>query len=438
MITQVLECPLAGSIVESEGSTFFDGPTVLIDSQSATALAGIPAEQAYMRLFLLGQQKDLFVTNVPIDPDYIDYLIQILGLETPEILNINPSGGSSVTEDILNNPQILQKIKEWLEIHNGQVQFFNVTPFEAKLMARLRKFPATCGNLEKAIDVGSKPGFRKLCKSLGVPVPRGYSCTTLGETVEAFYNLKAMCLIKACDGTGGTELQSNVVASPEECEESGQTVETYIQRKLESFGNLLGDEWVVEEYIHDGREGSVHVYIPEDGSDCTPYILGALTKNNSYVGGFFPYTYDDSDNFLLKSARDLLIPALKELGVLGFHCFDFRGSYFLEDNVRPGALDFIHGFIQRIRQQHFPNKQYAWYHCHVPITKEKTSFSQVRKLLDPYMDPTLSNFVVVTNPQVLPHGRDIDITCVATGDNASVAVAQYQFEEISKLIQKNL
>ena len=81
---------------------------------------------------------------------------------------------TGMDEDILRaqkeDEKNLEKIEQfWLAKGKlPKLQFFNVTEHELSLMRALN-IDATCGNPEMAIEVGSKPGFRRLCESFQKP-----------------------------------------------------------------------------------------------------------------------------------------------------------------------------------------------------------------------------------------------------------------------------
>ncbi|OGD62091.1 hypothetical protein A2160_04635 [Candidatus Beckwithbacteria bacterium RBG_13_42_9] len=429
--------PEVSPLPEPKKNTWgFAIPTCIIDTQSAPALVGVEAEQKYMRAFLMAGSADLVVTDFQLNQTYVhDYLSKILGFDLPQFMVVPSVGLSSLTNHLLSNPQALEGINEWLSRNNGQIQLFNVTQNEAKLALALGQPAFTCGDVQSAIEIGSKPGFKKLCLELGLAVPAGKICSTFTETQESVSEIMESGktgFIKAKEGTGGTDLQSNIVFFPLELEASGLGLIDYVRGKLDAFGKLLGDEWVVEEMV-DGQDGSIHVYI-DPFSQPDTFVLGALTHDNSYVGGYFPYQTSPIECELIQKVNTKLVPALKAKGAIGFHCFDFKGEYFLEDNVRPGALDFIHQFVTRIAHKHFPGEPYSWYHCHVPnagLYNFESIFAHFSQFLQPV---SRGCFVAISNPEVLPYGRSIDMTAISVGSDNSVGEAQAHFYQISQLL----
>lgn len=422
----------------------FRRPTVLIESQSAPILRGNPAEQAYHRAFPLTTPKDLVVTDVPFNQPYVrNYLIGTLGFDLPDFVVVPNGGAGCLSENLLLHPESLQQVITWSQRRNGlaKIQFFNVTESERRLAEKLG-MKASCGDIEKVIMVGSKTGFRRLCDSLGVPMPEGYICHDGYSTQQAVAKLFAdgkEVLIKAENGTGGTELKSNILLTNDEWRKSNLSLREFVQEKLDFFNSVLGQEWVVEEVIQ-GEDGSVHVYI-HDGQHADPaFVLGALSENNSYVGGYFPFTGGAEVEKMKNIVNKILVPTLQKMGVYGYHCFDFKDAKFLEDNARQGALDFIDGLVARVAETHFPRQKYAYWHCHIP-THAPTNFDDVWEKLKPYLRPNESldhTFSIVTNPQVLPFGRSLDLTAVSFGQGSSLGKARKHFQKLAEIVESVL
>ncbi|MBI2326081.1 hypothetical protein HYU91_01710 [Candidatus Collierbacteria bacterium] len=411
-------------------------PVILVESQSAPVLFGDPAEQAYMRGCNIAKEGDLVVTDFPLNRLYVEeYLGGILGFDLPEYLVVDRVGAGCLSDNLLDlrNQDCLRAIEQfWLA--KGRVprlQFFNVTEHELSLMRTLR-IETTCGDPKMAIEVGSKPGFRRLCESLGIPMPKGIICRDLGETIEAVSGLLAEgkeAMIKTENGTGGTDLKSNVVIR-----RVGE-----VSEKLADFDGFLGKEWVVEEKV-EGDDGSIHVFIQDDQKAEKSYVLGAISSDNSYVGGYFPFEPSEEQVRMMELVDEVLVPRLQGLGVYGHHCLDFKGGCFLEDNARPGALDFIHGMVARIAEKHFGDKPYAYWHCHVS-TGGPTNFDRVYGVLSEYLDPQKAQdgcMAMVSNQEVLPFGRSLDLTTISFGDDASVEKAKAFFDMLAVVVKEKL
>lgn len=431
-------------IVFSEHIWEYIRPTVLIESQSAPILKGNPAEQAYMRAFPLTTPKDLVVTDFSLNSCYINqYLIDTLGFDLPKRIVVNNHNRGSLSENLINDQVALGQIQDWASNQTGDfnIQFFNVTESEKKLAETLG-IKASCGDIEKAMDIGSKTGFRRMSEEIGIPMPEGYICSdesTTQRAVEKLFKDKKNVLIKSEYGTGGTELKSNVLLSLEEWEGSESSLQDFVTEKLKLFNGFLGDEWVVEEVIQ-GDDGSVHAYIHDEQNAIPSFTLGSITEDNTYVGGYWPFESSTQTDKMTSIVDKKIVPYLQKNGVFGYHCFDFKDGKFLEDNARQGAIDFIHGIVARTAEIHFPNQKYAYWHEHIPI-KIVTTFDEVWEKIGPLLIPPKDfgvPFAIVTNPEVLRFGRSLDLTAVSIGQTSSLEAARAYFKKMDNLIKSIL
>lgn len=419
-------------------------PTVLIESQSAPVLKGDPAEQAYMRAFPLTSPKDMVVTDFTLNGCYLDnYLVKTLGFNLPKFITVPHNGGNCLSENLILDEKSVKTIQAWGSEQNGvaEIQFFNITNSEKELAEKLG-IKTSCGDICKTIEIGSKTGFRRLCEKLEVPMPEGYICEDEYLTQQAVAKLFSdgkKVLIKSENGTGGTELKSNVLLTKDDWEKSKLSFSGYVSEKLKFFNNVLGNEWVVEEVIQ-GDDGSVHVYIQDEKNADQSFILGALSENNSYIGGYWPFEGNSESEKMKAIVDQTLVPALQKMRVFGYHCFDFKDGKFLEDNARQGALDFIDGTVARTAAVHFPGQNYAYWHSHVPISRP-TSFDDVWEKLNQFLIPhnDLNHFFgIVTNPEVLPFGRSLDLTSVNFGQGSSLETAKNHFKKLEGIVQSVL
>lgn len=419
-------------------------PVVLVESQSAPVLKGDPAEQSYMRAFPLTSPNDLVVTDFPLNSCYVkDYLTATLKFDLPRFVVVPKNTSGCLSENLILSDEGIGAIQEWYSQSSGlgRIQFFNITGSERRLSEKIG-IKSTCGNIDKAIEIGSKTGFRRLCQELRVPMPEGFVCNDVASTREAvkkLFDANKNVLIKAENGTGGTDLKSNILLSQLEFEDSKLSFDEYISQKLAYFDGVLGNEWVVEEVV-DGNDGSIHVYIQDQLHADPSFVLGAISVNNSYFGGYWPFAESSQTKEMRAIVDQILVPGLQKIGVYGYHCFDFRGGKFLEDNVRQGALDFIDGIVARTAETHFPEQNYAFWHSHVPITGP-TTFDEVWAILKSHLTPlndTNRLLGIVTNPEVLPYGRSLDLTAVSYGQGSSLGRAKRHFEELVKIVQSNL
>lgn len=415
----------------SETKAGFPKPTIIIDSQSQPALIGQEVEQRYYRMYLMGGKGDLVMTNYSIDQDYLFYLGNCLKLDLPRFIKIPYLEQGTLSGDILDNNDVIRYINA--KVGQGyRVQFFGLTDKEVKLAKELDN-PTYVKNLDGVLSLGTKNGFRAFCMKQHIPMPNGAVCNSSAEVMQAMIEINREVVIKASEGTGGAEMGSNISLNITSLSEDDSL--QIIASQLEKL-NPNQPPYVVEEKIKKAGEASLHIMLAEDGSVVIkPTVFGQLAHDGSYVGGFNPNGFgEDMNSFIYKIANKKIVPALQDQGLTGFHCMDFlydaQGKiYFIEDNTRPGALDFINHFVDHVMKKNQPGINYAWHHYQVPLAEiietKTTSFEEIQKALGDLLDPKRDGgFVLVSNPDVLKYGYSLHLTGVGYGENENSVKAE--------------
>lgn len=411
----------------------FPNPTILIDSQSSPALKGIEPEQRYYRLYLMGKSEDVVVVDYPIDQTYLNYLKKDLKLSLPAFIQIQNVGGQTLSENILAQEGVVDNLKK-LVAAGYKMQFFNLNGDEIDLAKSLAN-PSYIKDLDLTSHLGTKVGFREFCIANGIPMPKGQVCNSEEEAEKAVAALKSDVVIKSSKGTGGKELGSNQVISYFD----------YLKDKTIIRGavnHLTPSEppYVVEQKL-ELPEASLHIFIDDDGKVIVkPVAFGQFAHDQSYNGGHYPNDFPEALNEkILKLANSFIVPALQKIGATGFHCMDFlydktKGDvFFIEDNTRPGALDFIHHFVTRVVEANFKDAKYSWYHKLLSLKElgvKSINFSEIYEAIGDLLNPALGGFALISNPDVLPYGYDLHLTAVVTGKDSSQEEAKKVYKSI--------
>lgn len=412
----------------------FPKPTVIIDSQSASPLRGIEAEQIYYRMYLMGKPGDKVLVNYPIDSAYLTYLEEDLKIPMPEIVEIPNSGTGFLTGDISAQPESFSLLQNLTHKEGYKVQFFSLTPDEVVLAKKLDN-PTYIQDLDMGEKLGKKTGFREFCNENAIPMPPGNVCNGIQEIKQTIEELGDNDIfIKSYAGTGGTELGSNIQISSQELVSNKNDLDNLLANKMAKL-SPLEPPYVVEKKL-DLPEASLHIFLDNDGKTVLePTVFGQFAHDGSYVGGHYPNGFTTEFNEKIKKVSEKIIAALKQNGITGMHCMDFlydaqtNDFYFIEDNTRPGALDFISHFVNKVTATHSLANP-AWYHYNLPIKEiagKNVSFEEVMNVLGDSLIPG-DSFVLVSNPNVLPYGGNLHLTGVSTG-NSSTDFAKQAFEK---------
>lgn len=431
----------------------FPQATVIIDSQSTAPLRGIEVEQRYYRMYLLAKKGDLVLIDYPINSGYWQYLAE-LGLDLPKVIRIpnlaSPTLSLNAIMDHGPGISVMDYLQYYLQAHQAKLQFFNLSADEITLAKALGN-PAYIANLDGVVQLGTKTGFRQFCVENQIPMPNGKIVSSAEEILAYLERIKTNLMVKASAGTGGVELGSNVTLGYSDWQNQTPTsLQLFLQQKLVP----AEPPYVVEQKLA-LPEASLHFFINEKGSVIyPPQIIGQEAPAGSYVGGYYPFSPESASlNNAISLGAKQIIPALAKQGLTGFHCFDFLHDpdtgkvYFIEDNTRPGALDFIDHFVKRtLAAQGLNQVSYAWYHLNTELGhfhKDKTTFQEMSRALGELLDPKsnlaqyFSGFVLISNPDVLPYGYSLHLTAVSVGVGASVDKAKEIHDRAVNFLKKS-
>ena len=444
-------------------------PTVFVDAQPALSMKGIDAEQRFVRAILMAREDDVVLLNYQMDPLFIQYLAGLFGDNMPTITQLAHSGDNTLTEDILTNSDNFAKAQAALK--DRHVQYFIQMDKEVELAEKLDntnegETSTYSKDIRGTEKLGSKAGFREFCQKYKVPMPAGAiigsdnpaEIQQIIRQVQEEVRGKVMLKAGAPGATGGEEMHSNTTVT----EADLQDVDAVVQ--LLQRVSPAQPPYVVEEKIKTPEgctkppEGSLHIFIDNDGNVVIPPTLyGQISEYNTYVGGYAPIDDVTMPEAMRKKIIDFanttIVPALKAEGLTGFHCMDFlfdpqtRDFRFIEDNTRPGALDFIAHFADRVSDTFHPREPYAWMHHtldiagilrsqHIIGENEKfvTTFEEVQAIVGTDLDPRSGEFALLSVPDVLPFSYALHLTTVSTGEESSVEMAKQNYDRISKKI----
>lgn len=411
----------------------FPQPTILLDSQSAPKLIGDDIEQQYYRLAVaMGSPNDIALVNYQINQSYLDYTQQTLGIPLPQIVQIKNSGKGTLTRDILNQPDVMAQLQE-LVGQGYKMQFFNFLEDEVKLAQQFNENPTYAANLGEYLKLGTKTGFREFCQKHNIPMPQGAVCHTMQEVQQAIEEIGSDCIIKSDEGTGGAELGSNVHISYESFLTAQKhdrlhagKLEHHLKKKMSKLVPSQAP-YDVQKKLENVMEGSLHIFLNDDGTVfIDPVVFGQFAHEGSYKGGHFPNRLPSGFNEKMMAIAQKITAALKEEGATGMHCMDCLYNpqthevSFIEDNTRPGALDFIHHFVLKIADAN-KLKNPHWYHYQLPIKEiagRAVPFEEVQAILGDQLIPS-DSFVAISNPNVLAYGYDLHLTGISGGENGS-------------------
>ncbi len=323
----------------------------------------------------------IYVTSTPVNPDIVDYYLQLLdgvtlsqARQRLQMVSVFDSSSRPLTEKILERPRLMARLKSLLgNPKRAYLTCYNSTALERQLALELG-IPLN-GVDPELLHYGTKSGSREIFIEAGVQHPAGSeNLHSEADVVAALIALAeerpsiARAVVKLDEGFAGegngvfiypaNRSDSDSIRDALHTLQWSSPQETY-DRFMRKFLEMGG---IVEEMIDgkDMRSPSVQMRIHPDGTSAIvsshEQVLGGST-GQVYLGCKFP-AHDEYRQLLHREA-DKIGRALSAKGVLGRFGIDFlvkqeaKGDwslYAIEINLRMcgttppfHALEFLTG-----------------------------------------------------------------------------------------------
>ncbi len=354
--------------------------SVVIPSLSVDIEFPSTAQQAYEErmlflLFLLRQPNLclIYVTSQPIQPDIIDYYLDLIpgvvaSNARKRLILVSPQDGSPrpLTEKLLERPALIEHIRSLIpNLERAHMIPFNTTDMERELAVRLG-IPMYAAD-PRYFAFGTKSGCRRVFAEESINHPLGYEDLNSIEAVqEAIASIRAqrptveqviLKLNEGVSGLGNAVIDLSDLPVPGDPSEPDALFNRLQSMKLEGDGvtydsyidELISCGAVVEEYIkgEEIRSPSAQLRITPRGEvdmlSTHDQMLGG-PSGQSYLGAIFPAHPAYSWTIMRDAAR--IGERFACEGIVGRFALDFvvvrkeNGdweSYAIEVNLRKGG-----------------------------------------------------------------------------------------------------
>ena len=355
-------------------------PSLTLDPTELEKVSGVHHyEERLLYMLMLLRRPNLrlvYVTSQPLNPDIVDYYLQLLAgvpgnhaRKRLVLLSALDASPTPLSQKVLDRPRLQQRILAAVpDTDSAHLSVFNSTAIERSLAVALGlPLYATDPALW---DLGTKSGCREIFREAGVTFPDGYErLHSEDDIVEALDALKAnhpdmrKSVVKLNDGFSG---EGNAVFRWEGCPSSGGR-QSWIRENLprlrfeapqehwESFkAKYAAMGGVVEQWIEgeDKRSPSCQCRVNALGQPQTisthDQVLGG-PSGQVFLGCTFPA--DAEYRLEVQRAGQRVAEVLAAKGVVGRFATDFvsvRGEhgwihYAIEVNLRKGGT--THPFL---------------------------------------------------------------------------------------------
>jgi hypothetical protein len=309
-------------------------PAVFVGSQTHEMIRGNREEQAWEGYHLAGASGTDIAVVRGIDPQYINYWKSLTG--NREVVNLPPdTNGSFLSQAILDNPQVIQTIKE-RSGNNASLNVFFPTPLEQRLADTL-ELPLHASP-EMNARYGTKSGIRRLAAEAGIPMAPGYIAHTRTEIEQALAELNGRfdnAVIKHDESFSGYFTKKVPLHTPYNLTEVLDHV---------AGGSFVDgrDTFVVEGWVGSKASLCAHIEIPRDGDPivCAGWQQVIDDDGITYLGGG-PLRLSQKAMSSFTDSLHKLASALKKEGAVGSYGPDFLVVSDEEQNCEPDSCILI-------------------------------------------------------------------------------------------------
>ncbi len=364
---------------------------------------------------------DILITKTPIEKEYLNYLDN-LGWNFKDITFLNPKVNKKFKHNSVfyDNP-IISSLKK---LDHFYLDTYNAT-FEEHLFAKKIK-KLFYGHSLLSEKYGTKSGFRKLAKKLGLKIALGYENITdlksLNEAVESLFSKGipeiAIKIDEGISGAGTTKLKLSdykAKSKPEQSKilktalfkikqaqaESGAAVEEWLQ-------DIIASPSIQVEVFADGTHKIVSSHDQLlDGDE--KWYIGCKHPQESLTQQEFKQVLKDIDKFAY---------FLSSKGFVGFFGIDLvinknREIYFIEANMRKPGTFYPRIVAEKINSGSLKDIFYLACDFTVPYLKG-LPFTYLKDIFNDFLYPVRKEKrgIILYNTGALKEAGRFDIICV--------------------------
>lgn len=324
---------------------------VLLHNLTIKGIENVPGILDYdQRALIFANPGDLVITRKKIDGDYVKYL-ESLGYDFTDVYFYESKWKDQTYDSIFEEPALKEAIKPR---KNQPLHTFQVTEIENTFAKNNDLIFLT--DYKVAEKYGRKSPFRKLCKSLNIPIAQGYeSLKSVKEVIEAIYSINSKTvLLRLDEGISGA---GNFLIKKSEFIElnSNSQIES-VKEILSKIPQRMKDSFVtVEEWMDKvSSSPSLQIEISKNGNikilSTHEQILQGEEK--WFVGSKYPAHIDSKVFNKIKIDAKKIAKQLHSEGFVGEFGLDLIIEedcyYFVEANVRITGTSYPREFVKKV------------------------------------------------------------------------------------------
>lgn len=363
---------------------------------------------------------DIVVTKNKPDQDYLDYL-QNLGWDFKGVTFLSPSSQENyVYNSVFKDKSLISKLSK---CKGFSIDTYNATSDEDEFSRKV-KLPLSfnCSVSEK---YGTKSGFRRLCKMLGINVPVGVegvksiddAIKLIGDIFAEGYEKLAIKIDEGISGAGNTIISKEEFSRLDDTEKRSFINEamTKITQAGEQSAVVL-EGWISNVVA----SPSVQVEVFPNGEYEIVSMHDQLLegKEQWYIGcSYPPSSINDEQSKRLKGDVKIIVDQLSREGYYGFLGLDTiinrdGDIYWVEANARKTGTFYPKTIAERLNRRSLNNVYYVATDLINPALKG-AKFQNIKLLLDNLLYPIKgeSRGIFLYNVGALKDAGRFDIVC---------------------------
>lgn len=363
---------------------------------------------------------DIIVTKNKPEQDYLDYL-QNLGWDFKDVTFLSPSSQENyVYNSVFKDKALISKLSKY---KGFSIDTYNATSDEDEFSRKI-KLPLSF-NCSVSQKYGTKSGFRRLCKMLGINVARGVEGVSsiddaikiVGDIFADGYEKLAIKIDEGISGAGNTIIDKEEFSRLDSAEK--RSVIDQAMHKLTQAGEQSAA--VFEGWISNVvASPSVQVEVFPDGKYEIVSMHDQLLEGDAqwYIGCVYPpNSINEEQSKRLKGDVKIIVEQLSREGYYGFLGLDTiinrdGDIYWVEANARKTGTFYPKTIAERLNRGSLNNVYYIATDL-INSALKGAKFQKIKLLLDDLLYPIKgeNRGVFLYNVGALKDAGRFDIVC---------------------------
>ncbi|MHB9141795.1 MAG: preATP grasp domain-containing protein [Paludibacter sp.] len=363
---------------------------------------------------------DIIVTKNKPEQDYLDYL-QELGWNFKGVTFLSPSSQENyVYNSVFKDKALISKLSKYKGFY---IDTYNATSDEDEFSRKI-KLPL-CFNASVSQKYGTKSGFRRLCKLLGINVPIGVegvnsiddAIKIAGDIFADGYEKLAIKIDEGISGAGNTIISKEEFSKLDSAEK--RSLITQAMTKLQQAGEqsaVVFEGWISNVVA----SPSIQVEVFRNGEYEIISMHDQLLEGDAqwYIGCVYPpNSINDEQSKRLKREVKIIVDQLSREGYYGFLGLDTiinrdGDIYWVEANARKTGTFYPKAIAERLNRGSLNDVYYVATDL-INSALKGVKFLNIKLLLDDLLYPIKgeNRGIFLYNIGALKDAGRFDIVC---------------------------